>query len=123
MSDINYYLDPAKFVNKVITDMKLGAVAPAILTSLKEAITLRLADRILGTVIDSFSEKELKSFENFLNEHPELDEMDALFVTAQEVPDIDDKLRRNIESLYRELTYDADMIEKSLEYNKIHHGK
>lgn len=123
MKDDNYYLDPVKFVNKVITDMKLGDIAPAMLTSLKSAITSRLADRILGTAIDSFGDNELKAFEKLVNEHPELDEMDAVFITAQEVEGIEDKLKRGIESLYRELTYDAEKIDEALAFNNNKNGQ
>jgi hypothetical protein len=117
------YLDPVKFVEKVIKAMKLGDIPGDALLEIKQAVTDKLADRIVGTVISSFGAKELELFENLMNSEPKIDEMDALFLTAQNVEGLDKKLEREIESLYKELTYDAEKIEEALKINKKRNGK
>jgi hypothetical protein len=117
------YLDPVRFVEKVIKAMKLGDIPGDMLLAVKEAVTDKLADRIVGTVISSFGAKDLEFFEKLMNEKPQIDEMDAVFLTAQNVKGLDAKLEREIESLYKELTYDAEKIEEAIQFNKKQNDK
>ncbi len=108
------YFDPKIFVASVIDAMKLGEVTAPTMMAMQREIEGLLSDRILGTVIDSMGEKELKMFNNMLEDHPELNEMDALMVLAPSIDGLKEKLERAINSLYGELVYDAEKIEQNL---------
>ena len=108
------YFNIQKFIDEAIKDMKLGDVAAPTMLALRETIEARLSDRILVTVIDGMGEREMKLFETLLTDHPELDEIDALMVMAPEMPGLREKLENSINSLYAELTYDAEKIGQSM---------
>ncbi len=108
------YFDVDNFVNQVLQAMKLGDVPAPVLLDLRETIENRLSDRIMGTVIESFGEQEMMLFEKLLTDHAELDEVDVVMMIAPQINGLKEKLLRNINSLYEELTYDADRIEESM---------
>lgn len=112
------YFQVDKFVEDVITAMKLGDTTAPVLLELQNAIAQKLGDRILFTVVNSFQERELRMFENMLNDHPELTELDCLWLTAHEIEGLKDKLIKEVNALYAELVYDADKIDQSLK-NKV----
>lgn len=112
------YFAVDRFVEDVIGAMDLGEVKAPVLLELKSAIAQKLGDRILFTVVNSFKDRELNILENLINDHPELDELDCLWLAAHEVDGLKEKLIREINSLYAELTYDAEQIGKVLTHNK-----
>ncbi len=112
------YFAVDKFVDDVITSMDLGDVTAPVLLELEKAIAQKLGDRILFTVINSMKERELNILENLIKDHPELDEMDALWLAAHEVDGLKERLVREINSLYAELTYDAENIGSAINHNK-----
>jgi hypothetical protein len=107
-----------KFIDDVIRDMKLGDVTAPVLLDLQNEIAERVGDTILSTVIRSFKERELKMFENMLKDHPELDELDVLWLVAHEVEGLKEKLIREINSLYAQLVYDAEKIGEATKPDK-----
>jgi hypothetical protein len=108
------YFDSEKFITAVLKAMKLDtAPAPTVL-ALREEIENLLTARIVGTVIDGMGKKEIEMYNNILNDHPEIDEMDALMMLAPSIEGLKEKMERNLNSLYSELVYDADQIEKRL---------
>jgi len=112
------YFAVDRFVDDVITAMDLGEVTAPVLVGLKQAISQKLGDRILFTVLNSFKDRELDILENLIQDHPELDELDALWLAAHEVEGLNEKLIREINSLYAELTYDAEKIGQALNHKK-----
>lgn len=108
------YFKPDSFVDDVLKAMKLGRVSAPTMLGLREEIESLLNERIITTVIGGFGRRELDLFEKILEDHPELDEVDALMVIAPEVPGIKDSMERAINSLFFELTYSASQIEKSM---------
>ncbi len=112
------YFAVDRFVDDVIEAMDLGSVTAPVLVDLKHAISQKLGDRILFTVLNSFKDRELNILENLINDHPELDELDALWLAAHEVEGLNEKLIREINSLYAELTYDAEKIGQALNFKK-----
>ncbi|MCA9373961.1 MAG: hypothetical protein R3B71_02305 [Candidatus Gracilibacteria bacterium] len=108
------YLDVDAFVSDVLEAMKLGDVPAPVLVELRETIADRLADRIMNTILSSFGDKEMKMYENVLQDHKELDELDALMIISQNIDGLPDKIERNINSLYEELIYNADKIEEAM---------
>lgn len=101
------YFNPAKFIDDVIKAMNLGTVAAPTMLALRDEIETLLSERIIGTVIGGFGKREMELFEKILEDHPELDEIDAMMVIAPEVPGLKDNLERQINSLFTELTCGA----------------
>jgi|WetSurMetagenome_2_1015567.scaffolds.fasta_scaffold171623_2 hypothetical protein len=108
------YFDSEKFVNDALGAMKLGETNAVTLLALREEMENLLSDRIVGTVIGSMDKNALQTYNNILEDHPELDEMDALMMLLPSIDGLKDKLERAINSLYNELVYDAERIGKEL---------
>lgn len=108
------YFDSEKFVNDVLQAMKLGETNAVVLIALREEITNLLSERIIGTVIGTMDKKAMQTYNNILEDHPELDEMDALMMLLPAIEGLKEKLERAINSLYEELIYDATRITKTL---------
>ncbi len=108
------YFDSERFVSEAIGAMKLGETNAVTLQALRDEIENLLADRIIGTVIGSMDRKAMQTYKNILEDHPELDEMDALMMLLPAIDGLRDKLERAINSLYNELIYDATLIGNTL---------
>jgi hypothetical protein len=106
------YFNAEKFIDDVIAAMNLGEARATVLLELREEIGLHLSRRIVGTVIDSFGKRELDLFERLLEDHPELDEVDALMVLAPSIEGLKEKMERNINSLFFEMVKDAAVARK-----------
>jgi hypothetical protein len=106
------YFDAEKFIGDVITAMGLGEVRAPLMLELREEIGLHLSQRIVGTIIDSFSRRDLDLFEKLLEDHPELDEVDALMVLAPGIEGLKEKMERNINSLFAEMVRNAETAKK-----------
>lgn len=105
-----HYFSPVSFVDDVIHSMKLGKTSDTSLFALREEIERLLSERIISSLISCFEERELNLFEKMLEDHPELDEIDALMILGPEVPGAKENLERQINSLFFELTRDAEEI-------------
>ena len=103
-----------QFVNDAIVGMKLGDVPALKRMEIENAIAEHLGERILNTVIDSFGEREIHMYENMLVDHPELDEMDILWLVAHDVKGLKEKIMREVNSYYQKLVGDAGRIEKAM---------
>ena len=106
------YFDSEKFINATLEAMKLGETNAVVLLALREEIETLLVDRIIGTVIGSMDKKAMQTYNNILEAHPELDEMDALMMLLPSIEGLKEKLERALNSLYNELIYDAEKIGK-----------
>lgn len=108
------YFNPDKFIDEVIAAMSLGDTDAATTLALREEIEVLLNDRIVSTVIGAFDKREMELFEKILEDHPELDEIDAMMVIAPEVPGLKESLERALNSLYFELAYNARQVEEGM---------
>jgi len=106
------YFNAEKFIDDVIMAMDLGDAKAITMLELREEIGLLLSQRIVGTIIDSFSQKELDLFEKLLEDHPELDEVDALMVLAPGIDGLKEKMERNINSLFFEMVKNAEVAKR-----------
>jgi len=104
------YFDPETFVNKVFEGLGIDPKNEQSNGELRDEIVIALGDRIMATVFNNFSQKEIKLFDSMLRDHEELDPIDVVMIIAPQIEGLKDALERNINSLYFELIRDADDI-------------
>ncbi len=110
-----HYFNSKAFVQKVLDDCDLGEVSSSLRGELEEQVERRLAERITAVIVHNFEDKELTLFEKVMQDHPELDDIDAMTIVAAGIPDLQVKLLKGIQDLYEELTYDAREIQKAID--------
>ncbi|MBP7058117.1 hypothetical protein KBB06_02120 [Candidatus Gracilibacteria bacterium] len=108
------YFQVDKFVDSVIKDMKLHDINAPTRLALHQMIEEKLAERIVLTIIDHFGAKEVEMFDKLLNDHPEMSEIDAMIMMAPDIQGLKEDLENRVNSLYKELTYDAARIDEAL---------
>lgn len=111
---MNPYFDPQQFIKDVIIACKLDGASAELLEQIKDAIFLRLSNRIISTVTSWMSEEEVQKFYGIMDQNPDLDPFDVLIQVAKNIPHMDKKLEKAIADLYEELTYDADRIDDAM---------
>lgn len=109
------YFDPKVFVDQVMKDCDFGQLDAQTDSALRSGIQRRLGERIVATVIDSFSEREFALMEKVMEDHPELDDIDALMLISTEVPNLDQQLEKAIRDLYEEMVYDTKKIQEAMD--------
>lgn len=88
--------------------------SPEVKEELSNEIAQTLSDRVTATVIASMGDKEIFLLEKTLEDHPELDEIDALSIITSYIPGLDDRIVKAVSDLYDELVENARMIDESL---------
>jgi len=119
MSKKPQYFDPKFFVDKVMRDCDFGKIDDKMRKELEEGIQRRLAERVVATIIDSFNEREFVLLEKVMEDHPELDDIDAIMLISTEIKNLQPRLEKAITDLYEEMTYDAAEIQKSMDMRKV----
>lgn len=107
MSD---YFDAEQFAQKIIEDCGMGNSPHGLVEELKDAIMLRLSDRIIDTVTSSMNEQDVILMDNILKKNPDMDEFEALMIVAEQIPNLDKKMEKAILDLYEELVYTSYRI-------------
>lgn len=108
------YFDANKFVHVILQDMGMLNAEPEILDQLNGEITALLSERVIATVITKFGDKELFLLENLLKDHPELDEIDAISIIAENLPGLNELILKTVDDLHAELVENAKMVEKKV---------
>jgi|GEM_PF-2045945 len=116
------YFDPKVFVDKVMRDCDFGDLDEETRVALEEGIQRRLAERIVASIIDSFNEREFTLLEKVMEDHPELDDIDAVMLISTEIPNLQEKLEKAIMDLYDELVFDAKEIQQAMDARKQSEG-
>ncbi len=106
----NFFFDADKFVQDVIYASKMHDVAPATREKLAHEIKLTLHERITEAVISQFGERELFLMNKLLEDHPSIDEVDAMSLIVPTVPDLSDHLLKVLNDLFEELVTNAAVI-------------
>lgn len=112
------YFDPQLFIDKVMRECDFGHLDKETRESLDEAITIRLAERIVATVIDNFTGDEFVLLEKVMEDHPELDDIDAIMIISSRVPDLQVKLEKAMSDLYKEMVYNVSEIGKAVQHRE-----
>lgn len=113
MTKIQYF-NPYDFVDRVIKACNLEDTPTEQKDALGVAIERRLRERLTVTILDNFEKKDLVMLQQLLQDHPELDGVEALSLMALNMPGLQDKLQAAIEELYEELTYDAQRVHEAM---------
>lgn len=109
------YFEPKMFVDKVMRDCDFGELDDQTERALRSGIQRRLSERIVASIIDSFTEREIALLEKVIEDHPELDDVDAIMLISTEVPNLHERMEKGIMDLYEELTYDAREIQGAMD--------
>jgi 2-methylisocitrate lyase-like PEP mutase family enzyme len=78
--------------------------APTLL-KIRAQIEKMAADRVIASFIDQIGTKEAKMLDKLMEDHPEISEIDALLLMSDDMPGLKLEIEKNINSLYKELTY------------------
>jgi len=109
------YFDPKLFVDKVMRDCDFGELDEKTRSVLEEGIQKRLSERIVATIIDSFNQREFALLEKVMEDHPELDDIDAIMLISSEIPNLQGKLEKAIVDLYEEMVFDVEQIQMAMD--------
>jgi len=108
------YFNIENFVQMVLQATKMDKASPAMIDQLSLEISQTLSDRVTATVVASLGDKELELLERIMEDHPELDRIDALSIITPTVPGLNERILKEVNDLYEELIDSVKMIEKSL---------
>ena len=109
------YFNAENFVQMVLKETGMDKAAPHIIEELSLEIATTLSERITATVISSLGDKEIFLLEKTLEDHPELDEIDALSIITPSVPGLDERILKEVSDLYDELIGTVNLIDKKLD--------
>lgn len=104
------YFNSELFVDSVLQEFGMDSSNDH--SEMRAEITTALAHRIMTVVIDNLSPKEFARVEKLRQDHPELDELDTIMMVAHEIEGLSQQLQAGIDSLFHELVYDAQEIQR-----------
>jgi hypothetical protein len=108
------YFNIENFVQMVLKETGMDKSEPKVVEELSLEISQTLSDRITATVIASLGDKEMFLLEKTLEDHPELDEIDALSIITSYVPGLNERILKEVSDLYEELIGNVKAIEQRL---------
>lgn len=108
------YFNIENFVQMILKETGMDKTDPKTIEELSVEIAQTLSDRITATVIASLGDKEMFLLEKTLEDHPELDEIDALSIITSYVPGLDDRILKEVSDLYDELIDNVKAIDQKL---------
>ena len=100
----------AQFAEEVLKETGMQNIKPEVKQQLTEEIIQTLTESVIGVLIDSFTDREFFLFRKILEDHPNIDEIDAVSVIAPSIPGINELLLKTISDLFEELVEDARLI-------------
>ena len=113
------YFNAANFVQMVLKESDLDKSSAEIQEELSLEITQTLSDRITSVIINSLGDKEMFLLKKTLEDHPELDEIDALSMITSYIPGLNERILKEVSDLFEELVSDIKTIDqKSSKSNK-----
>lgn len=112
------YFNIENFVQMVLKETHMDKADPKVVEELGLEISQTLSDRITATVVSSLGDKEMFLLDKTLEDHPELDEIDALSMITAYVPGLNDRILKEVSDLYEELVDNVREIEKRLSESK-----
>ena len=101
-------------MRQVIEDSQLGEMSGEERDKLERSIARRMEERVTSTIINQFGDEEFDIFNQILDAHPELDEIDAISLVAAKIPGLQERLNEAMETLYNELMDGAERVKTFL---------
>ena len=97
----------AQFAEALLKKTGMNSAKPKIKQELIEEIIQILSERVINVLVDSFTDREFFLFRKILEDHPNIDEIDAISVIAPSIPCINELLLKTVSDLFDELVEDA----------------
>ncbi|MBD3270636.1 hypothetical protein GF376_03865 [Candidatus Peregrinibacteria bacterium] len=110
----NFFFDADQFVHNVLIASKMMDADPQTIDELAIEIKGLLSTRIMETIVDSFGERELFLLNKLLEDHPQIDEIDALSLIVPMVDGLDELIIKTVDGLFDELIENAIAINMQL---------
>ncbi len=108
------YDNPQKFIESLIRKMNFKKLDNDVLYDMEEALYDRLASRIIATMLSSFNEKDYDELSRLIDKE-DMSTEDAFIMVAEKIPNIEEKVNKNVDDLFKELTQDFNNIDFNLQ--------
>jgi hypothetical protein len=112
--DNKFYFDADMFVQNVLIATGMDKASIETIDKISFEIKATLSERIMEVVINSFSDRELFLLNKLIEDHPQIDEIDALSLIVPTVPGLADLIVKTVDDLFDELVQDFIAIEYQL---------
>ena len=99
------YFQLGTFTDSIIEAIGLKNAGAQVLTGVREEIEKMAADQIMNAFEDTIGIKEAKMMDKLMEDHPEITEIDALLLIADDMPGLKSEIEKKLNSLYKVLAY------------------
>lgn len=102
--------DYFSYIDRIMLDLKLPENTPDENRQKIRALVEELVDeRIIEIVLSLFDKKEFDMMDEMMKQQPDMDESEALFMVADTIIDLPEKLSRALDGLREEFTHYGDL--------------
>ena len=108
------YFNIENFVQMVLKEIGMDKSDEKLKEELSLEIAQTLSDRITALVVTSLGEKEMFLLEKTMEDHPELDEIDALSMITSYIPGLNERILKEVSDLFDELVASVKAIDQKL---------
>ncbi len=108
------YFNTENFIQMLLKEIKMDKASPEVIEELSNEIAQTLSERVTAVVVASLGEKEVFLLQKTLEDHPELDEIDALSIITSYIPGLDNKILEAVSDLFDELVENSRSIDEKL---------
>lgn len=98
------YFNLESFIDSIIAELHVDVSDEQVMASLRQSLEDLLRTRLIATVVESLNDRELTLFEQMEQDHPELNDLDALMLTLHDIDGIKERLVDTINQLHDEMT-------------------
>jgi hypothetical protein len=112
------YFRPEEFIERVFKATGMDKAPLLMQEELKLELIQTLMTTISNTILNAFEDKELFMLQKMLEDHPEIEQIDAITIIAASIPGLEQRLGEVVEDLYEELVQDYKDIEAAIKPQK-----
>jgi len=103
--------NPQKFVEDVVKKFDLSHIDLTLLGELNEILYIKLADRIIATILNSFSKEDFDKLSSMLSTDVNLSTEDAVMSIAEGIDGLEGKVNKSVDDLFQILTQDIEEMD------------